>query len=88
MKKYLQIVSCIILVVMLFNFVSCDTPPQEDEETYTAAYGYILNTNSKKIHKKSCGTAALISTKNRKEYYGELSDLYKKGYTTCGNCFR
>ena len=49
---------------------------------------YILNTNSKKIHKSTCGTATLILPENRKEYCGSIEDMLNQGYTTCGNCFR
>ena len=48
---------------------------------------YILNINSKKIHRTTCGTGARIKEKNRRRYEGTLEDLFQKGYTTCGNCF-
>ena len=49
---------------------------------------YILNTNSHKIHKLTCGTGDLIIPENRKVYKGDIEDLYNQGYTKCGNCFR
>ena len=49
---------------------------------------YILNINSKKIHKKSCGTGKTILPENRKTYKGEIEYLYQQGYTKCKNCFR
>ncbi len=49
---------------------------------------YILNVNSKKIHKVTCGTGDLMLPENRKTYKGDIYDLLKDGYTKCGNCFR
>lgn len=49
---------------------------------------YILNTRSKKIHKTSCETGDLILPENRKEYTGDIEELFRLGYTKCGNCFR
>lgn len=48
---------------------------------------YVLNTNSKKIHKSNCRYAGKISSANRKSFSGSLDDLYSQGYTTCGVCF-
>ena len=48
---------------------------------------YILNVKSKKIHKVTCGTGGLMLPENRKVYKGEVEDLYRQGYTKCGNCF-
>ncbi len=50
--------------------------------------GYILNIRTKKIHKKTCGTARQISPENRKDYLGDIDSLLKSGYTRCKNCFR
>ena len=58
------------------------TEAEEDFETY------VLNTRSKKIHKTTCGTGDLILPENRKTYTGDIAELFRKGYTTCGNCFR
>ncbi len=49
---------------------------------------YILNINSKKIHKVSYGTGDLMLPENRRVYEGEIEDLYRQGYTNCGNCFK
>ena len=49
---------------------------------------YVLNIRSKKIHKPTCGTGDLISPENRKTYAGNIEDLFRQGYTVCGNCFR
>ena len=66
------------------NFTEPETVVLSTQETATQ---YVLNANSKKIHKPSCGTGARIKPINRKTYSGNIDDLFKKGYTTCGNCF-
>lgn len=52
-----------------------------------AAAEYVLNTNSKKIHKSDCSGAVSIKEENRQNYTGTLSELEKQGYTTCKTCF-
>ena len=53
-----------------------------------AAITYVLNTNSHKIHKPTCGLVDGISAGNRQDYTGDMESLLSDGYTTCGNCFR
>ncbi len=48
---------------------------------------YILNVNSKKIHKADCDAAHNIGDKNRQEYEGSLEILLLQGYETAGCCF-
>ncbi len=48
---------------------------------------YILNTNSKRIHKPTCEAASTISEHNRKHYTGDISKLLNDGYSRCGSCF-
>lgn len=48
---------------------------------------YILNTNTKKIHKTSCHHINKMNESNKKSYSGSLDSLYSQGYTTCGTCF-
>ncbi len=59
-------------------------PQTETDET---KQNYVLNTNSKKIHLPTCSSVSSISDKNKKEYFGLLSDLLDGGYTRCGTCF-
>ena len=47
---------------------------------------YILNTNSKKIHRPTCSSAKKMKESNIHEYTGYKNDLLAQGYTTCGNC--
>lgn len=47
---------------------------------------YILNTNSKKIHKPSCSSVSSMKEKNKKEVHGTLDEFIEQGYEGCGNC--
>ena len=47
---------------------------------------YILNTNTKKFHLKSCSSAKNLPDKNREEYSGNRNDLISKGYEPCKKC--
>ena len=88
----------ITLLSLLLVFTSCtyrseDKSPSDNilhaPPTFVLSeYDYLLNTRSKKIHKPTCGSVSLMDSKNKKPYDGDLDDLYIKGYTTCGNCFR
>ena len=55
-------------------------------ETDVSGEKYVLNTDSKKIHIPTCSYATKISSKNRQEYRGDLTDLINSGYTACGVC--
>lgn len=48
---------------------------------------YILNTNTKKIHKTHCHHINRMNEENKQSYNGSIDELYSQGYTTCGNCF-
>ena len=50
------------------------------------AKDYVLNTNTKKIHKPECSSATEMNPANKKEYNGYIDDLLKQGYTACGTC--
>ena len=93
MMENMVVQKFICLLVLTFVFmpciISCDTENLQFSETaIETSEKYILNISSKKIHKEDCGTAKLMLEKNRREYFGEKEDLLRKGYTTCGNCFR
>lgn len=47
---------------------------------------YILNTNTKKIHKPDCDLVKNIKAKNRKEYAGQKETLLEQGYSACRKC--
>ena len=68
----------------IFTEEEKDTPTETEEKSEK----YVLNIRSKKIHKTTCGTGGLILPENRDVYEGDIEDLYKMGYTQCGNCFK
>ncbi len=59
-----------------------NAPSSTDESGH-----YILNTNSRKIHKEDCSSAKTMNDKNRKEYDGDIASLLQQGYETAGCCF-
>ncbi len=47
---------------------------------------YILNTNTKKVHRSTCKDAARISAKNKATSNSTLAELISQGYSACKNC--
>lgn len=47
---------------------------------------YVLNTNTKKFHTKTCKSVAQIQEKNRKESSLTRDELLESGYEPCKNC--
>ena len=47
---------------------------------------YVLNTNTKKFHYPTCGSAGKIAAKNYAESNESRDSLIAKGYSPCGNC--
>ena len=79
-------VSVFLVAVLSFIYVTqIDKPTRESDKS--SDYTYIINKQTRKVHKKSCGSAKLISEKNRKEYGGDLYSLIEEGYSLCKNCF-
>lgn len=66
----------------------------QEEETYDdyeetgTEYYWILNTSKKKIHYPDCYSVDQMSEKNKQISYESVEELQRRGYTTCGNCFR
>ncbi len=48
---------------------------------------FVLNRNSRKIHRPTCNAVSNISEKNRQPYTGSLELLLAQGYERCGECF-
>lgn len=88
MGKTVRVGIVILLLLCIIFLASCNEIGEEYSSISLQHEWYILNTNSKKIHKNTCGTAFRIKEQNREEYVGDISDLYIEGYTVCGNCFR
>ena len=74
------------VVALIFSLLSCDQKESMAVDSQREER-YILNLNSKKIHKESCGTAKLIHQENRQNDQGGIEELLDCGYTVCGNCF-
>lgn len=47
---------------------------------------YILNTNTHKFHKPSCGSVKKMKEKNKKSYTGTRNEVISMGYVPCKNC--
>ncbi len=80
-----------LFILILIMLPSCDEEIAEEKAEQAVEQSevtYILNTNSKKIHRSTCGTAKRISDENREDYYGDIEALFYEDYTTCKNCFR
>lgn len=52
----------------------------------TGSTKYVLNTNTKKFHYPSCGSAGRIAAKNYAESNESRDSLIARGYSPCGNC--
>lgn len=61
---------------------AAEEPVSETPQTNT----YVLNTNTKKVHKPSCSSVDTIKESNRQDYEGTLEELEAQGYTACGRC--
>ncbi len=58
-----------------------DAPAYEQGSTL-----YVLNTNSKRVHRPECSGVASMSAANKQETYETLASLTSRGYTLCGTC--
>ena len=68
------------------NWLSGEAVPETESQTEAWDGKYVLNVNSKKIHKSTCANAQDIKEANRKEHEGSLDELVAQGYTGCGTC--
>ena len=75
-------------LAVCFEVVCGEEDAKYDDYDYPS-YGkeYVLNTNTKKIHKTHCHHINKMNEANKKSYSGSIDDLYSQGYTTCGTCF-
>lgn len=56
------------------------------KEADTDGTSYVLNTNTKKFHLPSCGSAQNMREENRKDFTGDRQTLIADGYQPCGSC--
>lgn len=59
---------------------------ESDDNKVSFEVTYILNTNTRKFHFPSCGSAARIKESNRSETSESRDELMARGYSPCGNC--
>lgn len=69
------------------NYADGDSSLSPADPSNTEQGKYVLNTNSKKIHKPHCSSVSDMSPKNRKDYEGSTEPLLAQGYETCKACF-
>lgn len=58
----------------------------DSAEASISEYSWILNTNSKRIHRPDCSQAKNIAEKNRAYSSESLDKLISQGYKPCGSC--
>ena len=67
-----------------------ENPPEDEEDgedgTVVVENDYVLNTNSKVIHKPDCYQVDRMSPSNKQEYTGNIQDLLDQGYRAGGCC--
>ena len=68
------------------NWLSGEAVPETESQTEAWDGKYVLNINTKKIHKSTCANAQDIMEANRKDHEGSLDELLAQGYTGCGTC--
>ncbi len=59
-----------------------DNPDCQNETAQT----YILNTNTKKIHRPTCSSVNQMKETNKQTYEGTVEELENMGYTPCKKC--
>ena len=64
------------------NYLTGESTAEAQEKTGE----YVLNKNSKKIHRPTCSNADDIKEKNREIYSGNIDTLIMSGYSTCKSC--
>lgn len=59
----------------------------DNSEQQNTTDAYVLNTESKVLHRPTCSDVSKIAPQNYDTSSSILSDLISQGYTVCGNCF-
>ena len=69
------------------NYANGDSSLAAAKEDESETGTFVLNTNSKKIHKPGCSSVSDMSPKNRQDYQGSLAPYLAQGYEKCASCF-
>lgn len=87
-----QIFATVAGGAVIFDLVDA-TPPGElivfgTEQTRTVpgVRSFVLNINSHKYHKPTCGSVGEISPEHRRDYTGTVEEVEAMGYEPCGLC--
>ena len=71
------------------NWLSTETPSIEsttNDSSTNEEVTYILNTNSKKIHRPNCSAVNDMKAQNKEETHKSIEELEAEGYAPCGIC--
>lgn len=63
-----------------------ETVKETKQETKTSTETYILNTNTKKFHRPSCGSVKQMKESNKKASSESRDAIIAKGYSPCEKC--
>ena len=66
--------------------IASKTNTSDKGQTSNTEVTYILNTNSKKIHRPDCDSVNKMSPRNQKETNQSKEELIQEGYTPCQSC--
>jgi len=71
------------------NDISAEQPGAADDNSDSrnkTTQTYILNTNTKKIHRPTCSSVGQMKELNKQTYEGTVEELENMGYTPCKKC--
>lgn len=66
--------------------IASKTNTNDEGQTSNTEATYILNINSKKIHRPDCDSVSQMNPKNKKETNQSKEELIAQGYTSCQSC--
>ena len=61
-------------------------PSSSEDPSETEALDYVLNTNTNKFHRPSCGDVAYMSETNRTDVHLRRDEVVAMGYAPCRHC--
>ena len=59
-----------------------------ENESSNKSDNYVLNKNTKKIHKDDCKSVKQMSDNNKVYFDGTIDEAEAQGYSKCQNCFK
>lgn len=70
--------------VIVSSIKQIEQPSSNTTSSDTSSY--MLNTNTKKFHRTSCGDIDKMKESNKKLYSGTREEVINMGYSPCGHC--